>query len=285
MATPDYFAVRKAYARALQGGAKRHSLNHCEWDISLNCTDPCHQDLHAYPPTLNGVNNVDRTTRTPLRVELWLRCRKCDACLKARSRMWAARAISETRQSIRTWFGTLTIAPEHQHAAYLTACQEYASSGDFDALDYRAQFTRRVRVLGREITRYVKRVRKTSKARLRILFVAEQHKSGLPHFHCLFHEHDLVGVNSEILRQQWKLGFTKWDLVDDVRQAAYVCKYLSKSGASRLRASIGYGNTSLDIERAFNALSCPNNPQKGTILPVSENARAIIGTDHAAMAT
>lgn len=248
---PDYFSVRKALIRATRGGAKPVSFGHVEWNIAGNCTDPVYLDLHAQPPSESGTIKVDRTTRTPLRVELWTRCRKCDACLAVRRRLWTVKATTECRQSIRTWFGTLTIAPEHQHAAYATACREYASSGDFDGLDYKAQFARRVSVLNREVTRYVKRVRKQSKALLRILFVAEHHKSGLPHFHALIHEHDLHGVTEEILRHQWKLGFTKWRLIEGAHEAAYVCKYASKSGASRIRASLHYGQTSLDIASVF----------------------------------
>lgn len=284
----DYHAVKRALQSAMAHGAKTIQFGHCEWTISGNCTDPVYKDLHAYPPkTGASLNITPGKTRTPLRLELWIRCGKCECCLRKRAAMWTIRATTECRQSIRTWFGTLTIAPEHQHAAYATACREYASSGDFDGLDYKAQFARRVSVLNREVTRYVKRVRKQSKALLRILFVTEHHKSGLPHFHALIHEHDLHGVTEEMLRSQWKLGFTKWRLIESPQEAAYVCKYASKSGASKIRASLHYGQTSLDIAKVFTPLACSNNHPNTTRSHSrtngadmeSETSVAVLGTE------
>jgi len=54
-------------------------------------------------------------------------------------------------------------------------------------------------------------------------------------------ESDRIG--ERVLRRQWTLGFSKFNLVDekDPRAAHYVCKYLSKTAEARVRASLQYG--------------------------------------------
>ena len=63
-----------------------------------------------------------------------------------------------------------------------------------------------------------------------------------PHYHLLVHE--IVGrppLRHAMLKRQWLAGFVDAKLVTDERQATYACKYLTKSQAARVRASLGYG--------------------------------------------
>ena len=93
-----------------------------------------------------------------------------------------------------------------------------------------------------DVTKWLKRVRKESGAKLRYILVAEAHKSGLPHYHMLVHEQVGGGqVGERTLRKQWAMGFSKWNLVTDKAPARYVCKYLTKAAAARVRASLNYG--------------------------------------------
>jgi hypothetical protein len=116
---------------------------------------------------------------------------------------------------------------------------------DFERLPPAEQFSLRHTEISRELTKYLKRVRKESGAKFRFLLVAEAHKSGLPHYHLLLHEHDQFRpVRKSVLEAQWKAyGFSKWRLIEDERAARYVCKYLSKDAIARVRASIRYGST------------------------------------------
>lgn len=177
------------------------------------------------------------------RIGLFVRCRKCTNCLRLRRNVWAARARAECRMAARTWFGTITLSPERHYLAVSIARDRCTKAAvDFDELSYKEQFIKEHNVISRWLTLYLKRVRKESGARLRYLLVAEAHKSGLPHYHMLIHEpDDLSCVRYDTLKRQWPNGFTAWKLLSDPRKATYLCKYLSKSGAARVRASIGYG--------------------------------------------
>lgn len=148
----------------------------------------------------------------------------------------------------RTWFGTLTLRPQEHFAALSRVRNRMAKSGeDFDTLSEEARFSALSGEIGKDITLWLKRVRKESGARLRYLLVSEAHKSGLPHFHCLVHEVSAEGpVAERTLRKQWKLGFAQFKLVaqgDETKTARYVTKYITKSAITRVRASQGYGQS------------------------------------------
>lgn len=210
-----------------------------EWDISGRCETPL---------------TLERFSRCPegLTPNAWLiltvPCRKCAWCLRRRGRMWIDRAKIETASSARTWFGTLTFTEQHQTTALMSArVNAYRSANDFDTMGRRDQFVALVREHSPKVTSWLKRVRKESDTRFRYLVVAEHHKSGLPHFHFLLHE--LVGcapVRKEIMRRQWAMnGFSHQKLVvnteESPRAVHYVCKYLMKTSAARVRASRFYG--------------------------------------------
>lgn len=193
--------------------------------------------------TANKFITIDGKGQISLTLEMHLRCRKCERCRKIRQRMWSARAKAETAASSRTWFGTLTLRPDAHHIMLARARVRLARGGtDFDSLSFGEQFQERYKECSKEITKYIKRVRKESGVAFRTLIVCEHHKSGLPHFHLLVHERDAAGVvKHRTLSSQWQLGFEKWRVVSDLREATYLCKYLSKASVARVRASAAYG--------------------------------------------
>lgn len=266
-----YADITKLLVRALDGGALRESQMRFTWHIEGRCENPFIREVYGAPELrltlwdrvqaalkehpyasyikldpakpVRGMIHVGHGTSHPFLLEIWTPCRRCERCRRARAALWRSRAETECKSASRTWFGTLTLRPEEQHRLLLKARQTMHGKGfDLEALDVGDQFRVRCGEVSREITLFLKRVRKQSAAPMRYLCVAEQHKSGDPHFHMLVHEvSDEKPVRHAVLAGQWNLGFTKWKLVDDPRQGAYLCKYLAKSSAARVRASVGYG--------------------------------------------
>jgi hypothetical protein len=159
---------------------------------------------------------------------------------------------------------TMTASPE-QH--YRMLCQaiadQQARAVEWSTLSALEAFKARNRVANDEITLWLKRMRKQTGARMRYLLVSEVHtgdgeNAGLPHWHMLLH--DCGKLRRRIIQQQWPLGFSKAVLVDktDEKVPWYVCKYLTKSAMSRVRASLRYGETEL-IERRSRPLSPEHN--------------------------
>lgn len=200
-------------------------------------------------------------------VELEVACRSCEACLRARARLWSARAVAETRVWPRTWFGTMTLRPEEVFRTLTVArVNARARAVPMEGESELAQFSRHVAAVGPEVGRFIKRVRKNTGSKLRYLLVAEPHKSGVPHFHMLVHQttlHELVRYDD--LKSQWLLGFSSWKLCDH-RSASYVCKYLSKSLRARVRASQAYG----ECPNALSLVRFPDVINKNDPPPFSE---------------
>lgn len=232
---PD--TLRRLAMRGLTANARLKGPTWAEWDISGKCERPVPIDLYAR-------HERDRGFTPGYTMEMHVRCRQCVGCLKYRAYIWRRRATDETGWASRTWFSTFTASPVEHHHALSRARHKIALQGlDFDALGEQDRFSTLVSAYGDEITRYLKRVRRQSNAKLRYLWVTESHKSGWPHFHALIHE-----VSSErpcrhkILQDEWKLGFSSHKLVSGHQEASYVTKYLAKSSLARVRASIDYGN-------------------------------------------
>lgn len=232
-------------------GAIRKSVYLTEWDIAGRCENPVRVSLSGRP-YMDCSTNVGASSG----IDMDVRCRKCPSCLKARGALWLDRALRETDFSPRTWFGTLTLSPERHHWVVSTARQIEALQGcDFDAFGHEEQFALRCAVIGREITRFLKRVRKDAEAGLRYLLVAESHKSGLPHMHCLIHEvSELEPIRKCVLQRQWQWGHSAFKLAKP-EAARYVCKYLVKSNVARVRASLHYGACGMIPAANDNALS------------------------------
>lgn len=265
--------LQRLIARGIGNGMERISVMRWKWDISGDCRSGYSRLLFARPEggrrgrTIKWTNTIwGRRLRwvekpaerhitvkpgspVPYELEIITRCRKCDRCRRARSSLWRMRAKQEISTAKRTWFGTATLRPAMQMLYLNRARQEMARHGiDFDALDEEEQFRERVRAISPDITKFIKRVRKNSGAPLRYLWVAERHKSGAPHFHMLVHEMDEASpVRYNVLTSAWWLGFTRFKLIEDTKAAGYVSKYLSKDACARVRASLHYGSTSLDI--------------------------------------
>lgn len=255
-------------SKALASGGQLVAPTRIEWDMSGNCTAPVGRDISYRQPKQSlgtrrdyawGVewrrkHTVEKPfNQSPLHmglvVGMTLRCRRCDNCRNGRKWLWTQRARTETGGSYRTWFGTITLSPQSQFRFLTLARAKLSKQGvDFDGEDFGAQHRLRVSAISPEITKYLKRVRKASGAPLRFLMVSEVHKSGEPHFHMLVHEtdHD-AQVTHRILSDHWKWGFTKWNLVKDAKSASYLTKYLAKSSAARVRASLRYGTNDLSI--------------------------------------
>ena len=235
----DAKLLYRKLAEALpSGGLTRSGHITWDWDVSGDCISPYKRSMAGRMDKAPG-RDQPATAWAPgdqpaLHVDLQARCRHCDPCLRHRARIWFARSRDEVAASSRTWFGTLTVRPENR---YRTLCAVTAQENLTGEQLFRAKNEQ----YSGEITKFLKRVRKESSASLRFLIVCEAHKDGEPHYHMLVHEVGLGVVKQRTLRDQWKLGFSRWKLVEDQFAASYVCKYLHKSSLARVRASIDYG--------------------------------------------
>lgn len=253
------FAFRALWKGASVNSYARNGLAHgVSWDVSgsgpLACRKPVHREVASGDfegSSLDGQRLGARTFRRSL--DLTVRCRKCDACLKVRAWSWKRRAVAELAAAKRTWFTTLTLSAENQVRAKFKTIERLANSSvKFDDLNSAEQFAEIVKTIGVEITLMIKRVRKNSGATLRYMLVTERHKSGLPHFHMLWHETDVSKpVRWKHLDAAWRWGYSLHKLVTDhgderenKRIASYLAKYLTKSVVSRVRCSAGYGQCS-----------------------------------------
>lgn len=208
----DRCAVKRLIAYAIPSGARQITPFEWEWDISGRCESPVRRDIAPRPhrserkrsyrssdtvegsflsSTLEGPSVVTVTPLDPgpYCIHLTVKCRKCNRCRKERATMWARKAITEITASNRTWFATFTLRPEEYYRFLAAARSKAANRGrvDFDALAYGEQFALVHEQIGVEITLMLKRMRKAGH-RFRYMFVAEAHKSGVPHYHLLLHE-------------------------------------------------------------------------------------------------
>lgn len=253
--TPE--ALERLLAKALRDpSAIWHSPRHCEWTISGNCEMPTCVDLFArsYGHTRDRV--VRTESHRPWWATLWTRCRRCTSCLIARCNEWASRSVREYTMAERTWFLTLTMRPERWHMLLSEARNTASLHGvDFSSCSLDVQFRETSSLLGSEITRYLKRVRKVH-GPFRYVCVFERHKSGVPHAHLLVHE-GASPLRYSTLTSQWTWGFSQAKLVKDRGAVRYVSKYLSKGASARVRASLRYGKRSQILEE--------NDHRKGNV--------------------
>lgn len=222
-------------------------------DPAGDCLRPVPMSLKGHPDPLAVAIGIE--PELPAIVNFSVRCRKCDNCLRHRTRLWTARGIAECSVSTRTWFGTLTVRPDVRtsrlYAAHLEVSRKRGErwcdlSGD-------EQYGYVVNALSRDVTLALKRLRKH--ASFRYLLVSEAHEDGFPHFHVLLHESG-QRISKRTLEDHWRIGFSQWRVVEtgDSRAAGYVCKYLSKSALTRVRASQRYGQPAVIARLAANVL-------------------------------
>lgn len=237
-------------ARALSHGGQRLTLGSSEWDVSGDCEASTVVEIRGR--SFRGTRNIPewgcttfqgavRRDPNPHTIFLHVRCGRCAKCRRLRRRIWTARAKWEMEHSVRTWLVTLTAHPEN-HFIYQTRARKRCRERGYiyDQLSDEEKFREVCREMGSELTKYIKRVRKESGAKLRMMWVFEAHKSGAPHIHGLVHEVDHP-VTWRILNRQWKDGFSHMVLLTDPTKSGYAAKYLSKDALNRVRASRWYG--------------------------------------------
>ncbi|AXH76181.1 MAG: replication initiator protein [Microviridae sp.] len=240
----DLKSLARIAASGIGRGFVQETPQRGSWDMSGDCASPVPVQMDAASSRLQGEYRV-RTAGPIFGLTMHTRCRRCPPCLRNRSAKWAYRATEEIAGSARTWFATFTLSPHHHALMRMRASARLRPRGvDLELLPVEE----RIREVGaeytRELTKWVKRIRKNSGAALRYMLVQEQHKSGLPHFHAVIHEVNTdEPVRHATLTSGWKLGFSKFKLVEGPKAAWYVAKYLAKDVLSRVRASIGYGKT------------------------------------------
>lgn len=255
--------VERVALRALASGgsAADASLRYVKWDIAGKCRNPVLVEMRGRPLTKAG-GGVFPLEGKHMSVDMWTRCRRCDPCLRARRLLWQDRGRVEYASAPRTWLLTLTNSPErHAHQLSLVRRALAKQGVDYDALAYGEQFTLRAAEMGKEHTKFLKRLRKNSAAPFRYLSVTEMHKSGLPHLHVLLHEQDWMRpLRKDMIQSCWSDGFSNCKLVESVAQAVYVCKYLSKTSVARVRASLGYGLSEVMKEETNNLSNLKKAP-------------------------
>lgn len=232
-------SVGTAYKiKTAQAGGEVHSPYAVSGWLAGDCTNPQSIGLwgHSYERPSGEVAG-------PYEVNAQVRCRKCQACLVARSNHWAFRATREIEAAQRTWFVTLTFRP-----ALIWAFEAKRLLGGKSVFDQAF----------REVQLFLKRMRKSGH-KVRFLLATEAHRSGRPHFHMLLHEdvtsppvssRDLSGNRKERRKPKWwHNGLVHCRLVDPKRKAWdvawYVAKYMSKTSEAKIRASIKYGGGKL----------------------------------------
>ena len=178
-------------AKGLGRGLEQTGDTSFVWDLAPGCQRPVEVHLDGAPAVLKAGRHVRAKTGRPLGLTLKTKCRKCSDCLRRRRNLWAYRAQEELKLSARTWFATLTFAPDFHALMRYRASARLADRGvNIDVLPSDDVGTEVAAEYRAEITKYFKRVRKNTGAPLRYILVQEQHKSGLPHFHALIHETD-----------------------------------------------------------------------------------------------
>lgn len=176
-------------------------------------------------------------------------CRKCAKCLQFRQMKWRERCLAEIAGANRTWFVTLTFSPVHLAGIIFEGQSEKGASSA----------ARTERAAYRHVQRYLKRIRKTTKAEIRYLAVYERgEETGRSHYHLLIHEMTKP-VTKAVLEAQWR-SHVHCRLVADLRgsrgAASYITKYATKSLDVQPRASKAYGKpakrkpTPVDATRA-----------------------------------
>lgn len=236
--------------KALSNGGELISFGQLRWDVSADCEKSAGVSLHGthfrgtrnYPEGgFTAFQGAVRRDPRPRSIHLQVRCGKCAKCRRLRRRVWTARALAEVQRSVRTWLCTLTATPE-QHYAYVCAASRRGETAgfDYDALSEAEKYAEQCKAMGADLTKYVKRLRKESGARVRAMWVFEPHKSGSPHIHGLLHEVE-GSISWRVLDRQWIAGHSRFNLLTSPRGAAYAAKYLSKESGVRIRASRFYG--------------------------------------------
>lgn len=239
------YPVRDVYRVAAAGIGRGFQMTgrvSGEWLLAPTCENPVPVQMDGAPAALRGGRHV-RIDGKSFGLTLYTKCRRCADCLRRRRNLWAYRAQEEMKRAGRTWFATFTLAPFNHSVMWMRASARLAAGGtNLELLPDRDKRAEVAREYAAEITKYFKRLRKNTGADLRYILTSERHKSGLPHFHALIHEvKGSPPLKHDALTTNWKLGYTKFKLVEALQTAWYVAKYLAKAMDNRVRASLRYG--------------------------------------------
>ena len=263
IASGDLRTLQRLAAVALFKGGRKIGAITVEWDVHGSCTNPQWTERYVRPSarprrfTSGKLEEFQRAVRAafpgarvsytnqaglggtprtvdvfpgsamPMRLIMCVRCRtKCQPCLKDRAREWMARARLEHKRASRSWMGTLTYAPSVRAIKSAEAVLLAANAGvDWDTLNDHEKFAYKVRACSKDLTDFLKRIRKgvpsdhtphlaAEKARrepkdgwrplrFRYLAVWEPHKHGWPHVHLLYHESRNDPLSWLLLSSQW----------------------------------------------------------------------------------
>lgn len=253
----DVESIQRTFVDGLASdeGFERHGPRRATWDVSRGCEDPVGVTRASRKTGLaknlaanrGGILNRLSVKAPPMiELNMLVPCRRCPTCLRKHAHLWRTRAMVEIEASNRTWFGTLTCKPD-VHVWIDSVCS--SKHGDFWSMPQSKKFEMQAQVLGAEVTKYLKRLRKESGHRFRYLLVTELHDGvrtseemrGRPHLHMLLHEYAGQQIPKSLLEKQWQHGFSSWRLTEGQGAAWYISKYISKASEARTRASLGYG--------------------------------------------
>ena len=219
------------------------------WDVSQDCEKPV--PVSSWSRATGRIDRAIYGKSPPLaEITLLTACRRCRTCLRKKARLWSTRAKRECAVAERTWFCTLTTSPDIDFQVDMACAGRVA---EFWGLPPEKKFQHQSLEMGKEVTKFLKRVLKNSGCSYRYLLIVETHdsketspeKRGRPHMHALIHEFPGMPIRKVKLESAWRWGFATFKLVEsDQRASWYVSKYISKAMDCRTRASIGYGNQS-----------------------------------------
>lgn len=239
------------------------------WDAQGSCEEPVCIEFEGRPGVAKNAKRIPPALASmdghAIFIDMKVACRtKCEPCLRKRGFRWAISINRELARARRSWMVTLTCEPD-----YLVRCKLEVADALTGDIDYRTedeQFRRLCGRIGKDLTLYLKRLRKRLAAKrgegdnpeaalFRYCAVFEKHKSGEPHIHLVVHESiggvpirwaDLVrdqtkpGQRPEDVPKRWPHGHAEGHIVGELGKGWYLAKYLSKEACARVRASQGY---------------------------------------------
>lgn len=192
--------------------------------LNMDCVDPYPFELIA------RYSSFARKPKGLMVIYGLSRCRKCDPCRERRSLFWTGRAMDEFRASARTYLGTFTTSVDKDQEFDWRLLTGFRGEGlprvppiDIYGLPEARRFEARASIIGDEISKWLKRLRKGQdrplagghwRPKLRYLLIAEAHdgestsdwKRGRPHFHILLHEQEAGALVQGDLHQAWTRG-------------------------------------------------------------------------------
>ncbi len=220
---------------ALRGGQKGASTFVADWEPY--CENPVTinrriTSREAVPQIKIGGTTLQRSL-SAMEVTAAVPCRRCPGCLRWRQMKWRERAMIEINRANssgnRTWFVTLTFAPQHLAGILLAA--KSAEMKDIEKAAYL------------HVQLYLRRLRHHSHE-FRYLAVYERGEvTGRSHYHLFLHETGAKPITKVWIERMWR-SHVHARLVscdDGGRTASYLTKYTTKSFDIRPRASARYG--------------------------------------------